>query len=80
MTTRDELVKILQNEIASVGITNTTEKVVKVSLLAGVTKMVITGRTKYDITLWLNRQTRTLGWDVKHVATDVYNVIKEVDL
>ena len=80
MTSRDELVKILQEEIASVGITTTTEKVVKVALLAGVTKMVIVGRTKYEVVTWLNKQTRVLGTDVKHVATEVYNVIKDVNL
>ena len=79
MTTRDELVVTLQKEIASVGITNSVEKVVRVALLAGVTKMVITGRTKYEVVTWLNRQTRSLGWDVKHVATETYNVIKDVD-
>ena len=80
MTSRDELIVILQEQIASVGITNSVEKVVKVGLLTGVTKLVVTGRTKYEVVTWLNKQTRVLGADVKHVATEVYNVIKDVNL
>ena len=79
MTNRDDLVGTLQGQIASVGLTNTTEKVVKVALLAGVTKMVITGKPKYDVVKWLNRQNQTLGWDVKVVVSEVYSVIKDVD-
>lgn len=79
MTTRDDLVLTLQREIASVGLTNTTEKVVKVALLSGVTKMLVTGRPKYDIVKWLNKQNQTLGWDVKTVVSEVYGVIEGVD-
>lgn len=80
MVSRDELVVVLRNEIAAVGLTDCTEKVIKVGLLAGVTKRVIVGKTKYEIVGWLNKETRTLGNDVKHVAIDVYNVIKDVEL
>ena len=80
MTPRDELITALYKEITNVGLTDTAEKVVKVQLLAGVTKMCINGKTKYDIVSALNKQTRLLGNDVKHVAIDVYNVIKDADL
>jgi len=72
MTVRDDVITMLRNEITRVGITDTSEKVLKVAVLAGVTKQVITGKSKYQVVDWMNKQRRNTGPDMWFVYDEVY--------
>jgi len=73
MTSRDEMIGILRKEITLVGITNTSEKVLKVAVLAGVAKQIIVGKSKYQVVDWMNKQRRSSGPDMWHVYDIVFN-------
>jgi chorismate-pyruvate lyase len=80
MTVRDDLVNVMQNEVAKTGLTDTTEKVYRVILLTNVMKMLITGRSKYDIVRLLNQQSNRCGRDLLPVLKEVHGLIKDVEL
>jgi hypothetical protein len=80
MTKRDDLVETLMTEVASVGLTDDTSKTYKVLILTSVIKMLITGRSKYDIVRTLNVQSNRCGRDLLPVLKEVHGLIKDVEL
>jgi hypothetical protein len=79
MTSRDDVIATLRTEITKVGLTDTSEKVLKVAVLAGVTKQIIVGKSKYQVVDWMNKQRRQTGPDMWYVYDDVYTHIKDVN-
>ena len=73
VTTRDEVIMVLRDQITRVGITDSSVKVLKVAVLAGVTKQVIVGKSKYQVVDWLNKQRRATGPDLWYIYEWVYN-------
>lgn len=80
MTGRDELIRTLQREIVKTGLANSSEKIFKMILLNNVLKLVLTGRSMFDIIKYLNVQSNRCGNDLLPVVTEVYNVVKDVEL
>lgn len=78
MSTRDDVIKVLRDQITQVGLTDTSEKVLKVAVLAGVTKQIIVGKSKYQVVDWMNKQRRGTGPDLWYIYDDVYLYIKDV--
>jgi hypothetical protein len=80
MTTRDDAVDVLMKEITVVGLTDDSVKTYKVLLLTSVIKMLLTGRSKYDIVRMLNQQSNRCGKDVLPTVKEVYALVKDVEL
>lgn len=79
MTSRDAVITTLRNEITKVGLTDTSEKTLKVAVLAGVTKQIILGKSKFQVVEWMNKQRRQTGQDMWYIYDDVYAHIRDVD-
>jgi hypothetical protein len=80
MTSRDDLVQRIEDEIATIGLTKNVNMTFKVILLNGMMKMVMVGRSKYDIVKWLNLQSNRCGHDMVPIVQDVYELVKNVEL
>lgn len=78
-TSRDDVLKMLNDEISAIGVASTVEKGYAVALLAGIGKRVITATSKHHIVEWLNKEHRRCGADMQHLVVEAYGVIKDVE-
>lgn len=79
MTERDALVSKLRGELERIGLRDTVEKTFRTSILVATAKMVIAGRSKYDIVTMLNQRANQCGKDLLPVVREVYEIVKDVN-
>ena len=76
---RSEIVERLEREKSNLRSNQSPEEVFKIGIINQMIKMIYDGKSKYVVTDWLNKKSRSSGADVRPLVREVYLIISDFD-
>jgi hypothetical protein len=78
-TLREEIVERLETEKSNLRSIQSPEAVFKMGIINQMIKMIYSGKSKYAVTDWLNKKSRSSGADVRPLVREAYLIISDFD-
>jgi len=78
-TLREEIVIRLETEKDKLRSIQSPEAVFKMGIINQMIKMIYSGKSKYAVTDWLNKKSRSSGADVRPLVREAYLIISDFD-
>jgi len=72
---RSEIIERLETEKSNLRSNQSPEDVFKIGIINQTIKMIYDGKSKYVVTDWLNKKSRSSGVDVRPLVSEVYLII-----
>ena len=76
-TLREEIVQRLETEKSNLRSIQSPEAVFKIGIINQMIKMIYAGKSKYALTDWLNKKSRSSGADVRPLVREAYLIISD---
>lgn len=76
-TLREEIVERLETEKSNLRSIQSPEAIFKIGIINQMIKMIYAGKSKYALTDWLNKKSRSSGADIRPLVKEAYLIISD---